>query len=415
MMKTLNMLTIALVTIAWITATSADAGLIGHWTFDEGTGSTTADSSTNPNTATQAGVAGSWTDGAVGGAYTLGGTTCRFELGDSSDLRVTAAVTVSAWVNPTAASSWGLIAGIDTTGGTANDMYALKTEGSGDSDKPHWAVVSGGGGDNIALTASDTLANFSAATADGWVHVVGIFNPGVGAYLYVNGVLEASDESSVPTSIQLKTTDFQIGHNAADSGGYPLNAAVDDVRVYDSVMTPAEIIEETFPDGLIAHWRFDEGTGTTAEDSSSHANVATQAGTVGSWVSGKSDDAYELGGSSSRFELDYSGHLQVTGAVTVAAWVNPTAGSSYGLIAGIDQTGGSTSDMYALKTDGSDNPHWAVIGPGTDVGLTASSTLTTLGAAGDGWVHLVGVYDPDTGFAGLYVDGVLDDSTATVP
>jgi len=231
---TVVMMTTAAVLFA---AAQAPAGLIGHWNFDEGSGTTTADSSPNGNTATQAGTAGSWITGKAGGAYQLGGGNCRFELADSSDLRVTGAVTVSAWVNPTAASNFGVIAGIDQTGGSANDMYSLKTADSG-SDKLRWDVI--GPGTNVSLDSTSALFGTLGNIGDGWVHVAGVYDPSGFAGLYVNGALDVST-TSVPTSIQLKTTPFQMGHNASDSGSYPLKAAVDDVQVYNEALSADDV------------------------------------------------------------------------------------------------------------------------------------------------------------------------------
>ena len=225
----------------------APADLIGHWKFDDAapgntTTTTAADSSPNGNGATYAGNGAiSWITGKAGSAFQLGGGSSRFELADSSDLKVTGAVTVSAWVKPTATSNFGLVAGIDQTGGSANDMYTLKTSGSATSS-PRWDVVAAAGtGSNVSLDASDSLTNFSAATADGWVHLAGVFDPGNFARLYVNGVLEAEDTSAIPTAIQLTVTPFQIGHNASDSGSNALQAAVDDIQVYDQALSAADV------------------------------------------------------------------------------------------------------------------------------------------------------------------------------
>ncbi len=214
----------------------ADAALIGYWNFDEGAGTTTADSSPNTNTATQAGAAGSWIGGVDGSAYELGGTTSRFEVVDSSDLAVTGAVTVSAWVNPFAASNFGVIAGIDQTGGTPNDMYSLKTTNSA-GDSLNWAVI--GPGSNVNLVSTNTLNTLSNSRVD-WVHVVGVYDPSGFAGLYINGTLDVST-TNVPTSIQSRTTPFQIGHNASDSGGNALNAAVDDIQIYDQVLSASDV------------------------------------------------------------------------------------------------------------------------------------------------------------------------------
>lgn len=213
---------------------SGDATLLAHWTFDETSGTTAADSSGNALTATLAGAAGTWVPGQAGNGYELGGTTSRFELADSSSLQVTGSVSVSAWIKPFATSNFGVIAGIDQTGGTANDMYSLKTDGG---NNLNWQVI--GPGTDVNLTGGN-LATLINSGAD-WVHVAGVYDPVSGfAGLYVNGG-EVDSTTVVPTSIQSVTTPFQIGHNAADSGSFPFNGAVDDVRVYDEALSVGEI------------------------------------------------------------------------------------------------------------------------------------------------------------------------------
>lgn len=237
--RAMKLACVAIAACALVGASSAHAALIGHWTFDEGTGTTAADSSTNANTATLAGAAGSWTTGQIDDAYELGGNTSRFELADSSDLQVTGAVSVSAWVRPSAISNFGVIAGIDQTGGTANDMYSLKTTGSS-SNRLNWQVI--GPGTNVNLESSDNFFG-TGELSDGsqWVHVVGVYDPSGGgsAVLYINGLPDVST-ASVPTSIQSVATPFQIGQNAADSG-FPYLGAVDDIRVYDEALSAQDV------------------------------------------------------------------------------------------------------------------------------------------------------------------------------
>ena len=220
-------------------------GLIGYWQFDDqvpgnSTGTNAADASSSENRATYAGSGPvNWIAGKSGSAFQLGGDNSRFEIADSSKLRVTGSLSVTAWVRPTAPSRYGVIAGIDQAGGSESDMYSLKTNGS---DVPHWQVVSGSGGSDVTIDADDTLANFSETAADGWVHLVGVFDSGVGAYLYVNGVLNVSDRTSVPTEIQwVPATPFRIGHNASNRGSNPLHAAVDEIQVYARALSPEEI------------------------------------------------------------------------------------------------------------------------------------------------------------------------------
>ncbi len=155
--------TVVAMVMACLGAASANAGLIGHWKFDDGAGTIAVDSSVNGNSATQA-SGGSWISGKDGGAYNLP----RFTVTDSTDLQLVGAVnlTVSAWVKRSGTGN-EFIAGIDgfATGG-GDDMYALKTS----SDKVLWYLKG-----VTTVTSTDTLVNYTAATADGWVHVVGVY------------------------------------------------------------------------------------------------------------------------------------------------------------------------------------------------------------------------------------------------
>jgi hypothetical protein len=75
-------------------------GLIGHWTFDEGSGTTVADSSGNNNTGTL--VNGpTWDTGKIGGALSFDGSD---DYVDASNLSYNTdyPLTVSLWIQPRA-------------------------------------------------------------------------------------------------------------------------------------------------------------------------------------------------------------------------------------------------------------------------------------------------------------------------
>ena len=70
--------------------------------------------------------------------------------------------------------------------------------------------------------------------------------------------------------------------------------------------------------GLIAFWKFDENTGTTAVDSSGNGNNGTISGAT--WVTGKVGNALSYDGVN-----DYvnGGNINIINAITIEAWVNP--------------------------------------------------------------------------------------------
>ena len=207
-------------------AGSADAALVAHYKFDDASGSTAIDSSVNGNNATNAG-GGTWVAGKVGGAYDQP----RFTVGDSSAVQFVGAVgfTISLWVQTTSTSNF-MLAGIDgfSTGG-GDDMYALKTS----SDNVLWYLKGVG-----TFTSTDTLTNYSAATTDGWVHVVGVYVPGVSSRLYINGALDTTGSGG--GAISNFPDPFGMGRYYNRLSGV-LNGALDDVQVYDQALSDDDV------------------------------------------------------------------------------------------------------------------------------------------------------------------------------
>jgi len=201
--------------------TIRDAGLIGHWTFDEGAGTTAADSSLNANTATT--TSGTWIPGKAGQAFDHP----RFTLADSSELYTevgAAPFTISLWAKAGSASS-GCLAGFEGYG-SGGDIYSLK-------------IVS----DKITLpptttTTPDTLMNYSGSGSN-WVHIVGVNDPDANkSYIYIDGVEETSGSvASIPTRT---TVEFTMG--IYWTANYPYNGALDDVQVYDKALSAADVL-----------------------------------------------------------------------------------------------------------------------------------------------------------------------------
>ena len=82
----------------------APAGLVAAYSFDAGAGSTVADASGNGNTGTI--VNATWTTaGTYGDALSFNGTNARVDINDAASLHLTTAMTLEAWVNPSAVSS----------------------------------------------------------------------------------------------------------------------------------------------------------------------------------------------------------------------------------------------------------------------------------------------------------------------
>jgi len=108
--------------------------------------------------------------------------------------------------------------------------------------------------------------------------------------------------------------------------------------------------------GLIAHWKFDEGSGATALDSSSNNNTGTIVGAT--YVAGQSNTALSFNGASQYVLATDAQSGGVTGAGldmgtrdwTVAAWIN-TTGSGM-LVTKMGFVGGANPDGWGMSVSG---------------------------------------------------------------
>lgn len=110
-------------------------------------------------------------------------------------------------------------------------MYALK---GGDKDQLLWNINNG-----PLVSSTNTLMDYSAASLDGWVHVVGVFDPGVVSAIYINGELDNFKAGS--GSIIYHAHPFCIGRYW-NGDKYTFNGAIDDVQIYDKALSEEDVL-----------------------------------------------------------------------------------------------------------------------------------------------------------------------------
>jgi glucose/arabinose dehydrogenase/chitodextrinase len=197
-------------------------GLVAAYAFNEGSGTTVNDASGNGNNGTITGA--TWTPaGRFGAALSFNGTSNLVQIPASSSLNLALAMTLEAWIFPTAAQSgWRTIVQREA------DAYFLNaSNGNG-------PLLPGGGGTfggNIGY-ASGAVAN----PVNAWTHVALTYD-GSMLRLYVNGVLVVSEAQT--GGIQTNTNPLSIGGNGPY--GEFFQGVIDDVRVYNRALSQAEI------------------------------------------------------------------------------------------------------------------------------------------------------------------------------
>ncbi len=157
------------------------------------------------------------------------------------------------------------------------------------------------------------------------------------------------------------------------------------------------------PAGLVAQWDFDEGSGSTARDTSGNVNHGDINGAE--WVDGRVGKALEFDGVD-YVEVPDSPELRLGTKQTVEAWVNVNAyPSSWARFVGKGDAGSSRNYGLWIQNDGDilyqfqDSVAgiirniWNNAGPGDPANIPL----------GSGWHQVVGTFDGT--IARLYIDG----------
>lgn len=197
------------------------AGLALAFGFNEGSGATVGDTSGNNNTGTISGA--TWTtQGKYGGALTFDGINDVVTVPDAASLDVTSALTLEAWVYPMVVTvGWKALLQKQV------DAYLLTAGSSGGPP----AV----GGTLNGVCCTNVYAP-TALAVNSWTHVAGTYDGAI-MRLYLNGVQVASRAAT--GSLQVNANPLSMGGNTY--GGEYFQGRIDEVRIYNRALTPAEI------------------------------------------------------------------------------------------------------------------------------------------------------------------------------
>jgi|GEM_PF-5664320 len=210
----------------------ATSGLIGHWSFNaKDIYSTTAydrSGQGNNGTITNSGVV----TGKVGQALTFNGASTRVAMANGIyDAQTTG--TITAWVKPKTTDLGTIISAVGT------DWFAFFVERSGSTFRPRVQCNCAGVGN---VVVSDAFF-----TADTWHHVA-VTSTGSTWNLFIDGTAQALTVSGGTNNGKWfddagGTVTYEIGRRVGGAGDNALEGSMDEVRVYDKVLTTNEIAQ----------------------------------------------------------------------------------------------------------------------------------------------------------------------------
>ncbi|MGW1060671.1 LamG-like jellyroll fold domain-containing protein [Micromonospora rubida] len=243
----------------------------------------------------------------AGTALRLDGQDDYLDLGSAPSARLRDGYAVEAWVNPAAAGGAIVAAG----DGTQSGSFRL------------WMSTTGA----LVLSqypgAGNTLTSPNGVLSTGrYTHVAAVFSGGTGVNgrLYVDGVEVASGPLSFTPSAASGVATY-VGARPSGTGAAEFfRGDVDEVRIWSRVRTAADLARDVrrrlagVEPGLVAYYRFDEGSGTGVADHTDAGLHATVRGNA-AWVTSGAPVGDSPG--LSRETFGFAGRSPVSGVAAV--------------------------------------------------------------------------------------------------
>ena len=399
-------------------------GLVGYWAMNEtswnGTSGEVKDNSVSGNNGISTCYGGgctvaTTTTGKYGNGGNFDGNSAHGYVSISSaPANGNNDYTFSAWIKPNNfGASNTIISEFDNPGGSSNVLIRFMTT----TTSKLWCGTYNNG---YSAVASNT-----SLSAGQWVHVV-CTKSGTTGSLYINGVLD-----NTGTLGNVTVTDTRIGAGENVSPPYIMNGTIDDTRIYNRALSASEISqlynnpgniasnvnatvkpttsagsEEQGP-GPVGYWKFDDGQGVTAQDSSSSNNDGTLTGTtLPVWT----EEAGCVSGKCIQFD-GVDDYVDITRTIQFD--------SNNFSISGWFRTGGDTSSSYDQIWNsgyGGSNPDVEVVMSANklvfyarDSSGTATTGLTSNNALNDNKWHFFSATRSGNTFT-LYADGIQQSS-----
>ena len=391
-----------------------------HWKMDEMTGQTLNDSSGNGNSGTLGDTTSSASDDPAWGAGKYNGGLVMDATGEFADgvtatalgfPTATNAFTISLWVKTTGSSEYYLFDNCSSCGRDVSlrmDNGRVETlihDGTNGNGTPQYGVA-------------------SSYNNGAWHYIALTWNGAGMETVYANGKRLGSTTSTSVTGSLETSAQFRIG--SRNGGPSNFTGSMEEVKVYNYDLSPDEIMVDynqgkaavlgslsTESDGTttsfsssreycvpgstatctppIGEWKLNEGTGTSAFDTSGNGSTGTLTSTP-VWAAGKYGKGVKMNGTSDYINLSHPTALNATTTFTLSAWVNASSNIAGAGIIEEAFAGGGDRIQYGIGfglDDGTDNKLQVGFYDGGGWALAEDSTAFTTGV----WTHVEGTWD----------------------
>jgi len=396
--------------------------LLGHWSFDDGSGTRAEDFSPNGTNAGTLVGSPAWVDGRMNKAISFDGTDDYVDVGSSSSLNTTADYTISMWVYNAAGSDLYPTLLNRAAQVTNNGFFWIYTNGTNEADLNFQYAD---GTNFITNTFSGALGTNT------WQHVMFTFdNTSKSLKLYINGN-QFSTTRTLTGSLSVDDGTLYLGTYTGTATNYSFQGRLDDVRIYARALTSGEATDlyqssaqtkvnvsqnSRMTNGLVGLWSFNgpDVSGTTAYDRSGQGNNGTLTsgptpiiGKVGQGMSLNGINQCMLVSDPGSGVLDFG-----TGSFSVSVWgfhrdfTNPKSSfvfrKSSQCYLGAGRPGWDIGHGYSVNgvdvclNDGTNYVRSAVV---LDAGSRPTDFINK-------WIHIVIVFDRSIGRTKYYINGV---------